>query len=511
MAQIIDVPDVGQVEFPDGMSDADIVKAIKRLPPPKPSPAEGIGALEAALIGAGRSTDKIVQGVRQLYNKAIGDQPTLDKMAQQQAENDQAYAALKQARPMATTIGEAAPMLAIPVGGAGAGAANFMARSAAAGALPGLASYGSLEERLKAGALGAAGGAAGGALGLGIGKLIKPTAAPSISPEALAAAERLGLNLSAGQRTQNPALMNFENYLSRSPGSSGAMQAKAAANQTALDKAAAGAMGQKAENLSEGTFSAAKNAIGSEFERLSQVTAPQLGNDFLSALAKIDAANIARGSFRSKPVDSLVEKGLDLAAKGNLTGTAYKEIRTAISNEAQSAFKSGDATYGQALKTVREALDDAAKKSLSKEDQKAWDVAREQWAAYKVLTKGNVAEGGNVSAARVASRLRSGGDQLRTGQLNGPLADIARVGEAVKAVQNPNSGQLVNQMMFGNPLTGVPMAMGNKAAQALYSSGPAQRYLANGLLDISPQTQQLIGSLSRPLGLPPVQGLLGAQ
>lgn len=511
MAQIIDVPGVGQVEFPDGMSDSDIVGAIKRMSPQQSNPADGIGTMQAALIGAGRSTDKIVQGVRQLYNKAIGDQGALDQIAQQQADNDKAYAPLKQSRPIATGIGEAAPALAIPVGGA-AGAAGFIGRSAASGAVPGLLSYGSLEERLKSGALGAAGGAAGGAIGLGIGKMIKPAgSSASISPEALAAAERLGLNLSAGQKTQNPALMNFENYLARSPGSSGAMQAKAAANQTSLDKAAAGAMGQNSDTLSEGTFAAAKGAIGSEFDRLGQITKPQLGNDFLSALAQIDSANAARGAFKSKPVDTLVEKGLDLAAKGNLTGTAYKEIRTAISNEAQSAFKSGDATYGQALKTVREALDDAAKKSLSKEDQKAWDTAREQWAAYKALTKGNVSEGGNVSAARLASKLRSGGDQFRTGQMQGPLSDIARVGEAVKSVQNPNSGQLVNQMMYGNPLTGLPMMAANKGAQALYSSSPIQKYLTSGLIDISPETQQLIGSLSRPLGLPPLQGLLGAQ
>lgn len=513
MAQIIEIPGVGRVEFPDGMSEADIVGAIKRMPAQQkqPSVADEVGPLQAALIGAGRSTDKIINGVRQMYNAATGDQATLDKLAAEQQSNDQAYAPLKAARPWATGIGEAAPSLAVPIGGAG-GAAAFIGKSALAGGLPGALSYGSLEDRARSGALGTAGGALGGALGLGIGKLLQPASkAGAISQEAAQAAENIGLKLTAGQKTQNPALINFENYLSRSPGSSGAMQARAAQNATAMNTSAAKAMGQSADNLGEGVFSTAKNAIGAEFNRLGSVTKPQIGDDFMAALANLEASNAARGSFRSKPIDSLIDKGLDLAATGKLTGTAYKEIRSELSSQAQTAFKGGDATYGQALKTVRNALDDAAKSSLSEADQKAWDVARSQWAAYKALSKSNVSEGGNVSAARLAATLRQGGDAFRTGAMKGPLADIGRVGEAVKGAQNPNSGQLVSQMLYGNPLTGVPMMAGNKAMQWAYMKQPVQSYLTNGLADLSPEALMLIQRGALPTGLPVVQCLLGAQ
>lgn len=470
------------------------------------------GPIDALTIAAGRSTDKIVDGVRQLYNKAVRDDKTLAEIDAKQKDNDAAYSPLKAARPVATGIGEAVPSLAVPVGSV-AGAGSFILKSALAGAAPGALSYGSADERMKAAALGGIGGALGGGIGLGIGRAIRPAGAAGggISKTAQEAADELGLSLTAGQKTLNPALMNFENYLSRSPGSSSAMQAKAAANQTKLNTAAASAMGQKSSDVGEGTFSAAKAAIGSEFDRLGGVTSPKLGNDFLSALAKIDADNAARGAFKSKAIDGLIDKGLDLAAKGNLTGKAYKEIRTAINNEAQSAFKGGDATYGQALKTVRDALDDAAKASLSKADQEAWDVARKQWAAYKVLSSGNVSEAGNVSAARVASKLRNQNDMFRAGQGGSDLANIARIGEAIKAVQNPNSGQLVNQMMYGNPVTGLPMMLGNKAAQSVYMSKPVQSYLANGLLDIGQPGLTFIGRASIPFGAPVAQSLLGAQ
>lgn len=502
----IEVPGMGVVEFPDGMSDDQIAEAIKRNVQTGPT----TGAFDAGLIAAGRTTDKMLQGVRQIYNRLTGDQGTLDAMAADEAEKDRLFAPLKKERPIATAIGAAAPMLAFPAGGAtGAG---FVARSALSGAMPGLMSYGTDEERLRGGAVGAAGGAIGGALGLGLSRALKPAGqVAGISDDAMAAADRLGVKLTAGQRSQNPAMVNFENYLAKSPGSSGAMQARQQATQSAMNRAAAGAIGQTGDDLSEGLFSAAKKAIGSEFERLQSITSPNVGDDFLNALAKIDADNVARGSFRSKSIDSLVDKGIDLAAQGKLSGKAYKEIRTVLTNDATSAFKSGDATLGQALKTVRKALDDAAEASLAPAEKKAWATTREQWAAYKALTKSNVAEAGNVSAARLAAELRRGGDGFRTGAKTGPLADIGRLGEAVKGAQNPNSGQLMQQMLYGNPITGLPMMAGNKTAQWAYTKPLIESYLSKGLFDIGPEGRLMLGRIGGPTGAPLANNYLGVE
>lgn len=516
MAQRIEVPGHGLVEFPDGMDDAAIVQAIKGLGVQQPRAATpqdlGIGgAMKAGLVAAGRSADRILDGLTQKYLDWRGESSASKALAGGVAEKDRLFKPVQEQFPTATAVGHAVPAMTVPVGGAGASALGFIGRSAAAGAAPGLLEYGSDEERAKRGVTGALGGAVGGSGALGLARLLKPVGTPTISPQATGAAERLGMNLTAGQRTQNPALMNLENYLARSPGASGVMQRAGAANQGALNRAAASAMGQQGGDLSEAGFSAAKNAIGAEFDRLGAITAPKIGDEFLSALSTIDAANAAKGSFRSKSIDSLIDKGIDLAAKGEITGTAYKQIRTQLSNDAQAAFKAGDASLGQALKTVRSSLDDAAAKSLSPADQKAWGLAREQWAAYKALTKGNVAEAGDVSAARVAASLRRGGDQFRTGTMNGPLADIGRVGEAVKGVQNPNSGNLVSQMMFGNPLTGIPMAAANRGAASLYMSPGMQNYLARGLLDVGDGGRLAIGRAAEPFGIAGLQGLLGAQ
>lgn len=516
MPQIIEVPQLGRVEFPDGMSDADIAKAIQSTlsaapETQKPEEPDAVGAWEAGKLAAGRATDNILDGITQLYLGARGEKSALKALKQSNAEKNASFAPVQEQHPIATGIGNAVPMMAIPVGGASA--MGMIGRSALAGAAPEMLAYGSADERLKRGAVGAMGGAIGAGIGLGAARLLKPAGASAqgVSKDALAAAERVGVKMTAGQRAQNPAMQNFENYLSRSPGSSGSMQARTAANQGAMNKAAAQAMGSSSDDLSEATFSAARDAIGAKFQQLQAVTAPQLDGDFLGALVKIDASNNARGAFRSKSIDDLVDKGLDLAAQNKLTGAAYKEIRTQLSNDAQSAFKGGDATLGQALKTIRSALDGAAKKSLSKADQEAWDLTRKQWAAYKTLTKSNVAEAGNVSAARLAAALRQQGDGLRTGAASGPLADIGRLGEAVKSVSNPNSGQLVNQMIYGNPFTGIPMMLGNKAAEVTYMNPAMQKYFAKGMIDVGPKTRLVLGKVAAPVGPPLVGGLLGAQ
>jgi len=107
--------------------------------------------------------------------------------------------------------------------------------------------------------------------------------------------------------------------------------------------------------------------------------------------------------------------------------------------------------------------------------------------------------------------VRARGPQLRTGEASGELADIARVGEAFKGVQNPTSGQLTQQMLYGNPLTGIPMTLSNKTMGALYMSPMGQRYFSRGLLDVGQTGQELLGRSGALLGVPVARGLLGVE
>jgi hypothetical protein len=508
-----ELADGRRLEFPDGTDPQVVQGAVKRLMADAQARAQAApdapNAAQAALIAAGRGSDKIVQGVRQAYNWATGDQKTLDGMVANEAEKDALYKPLSEAHPVATSLGELAPSLAVaPL----TGGTSFWG-AAGANAIPAFLRYGSAEERLKNAALDGAVAGVGAKGGQLIARVLKPAGVGTegASKTVLDAAERVGYKPTPAQITQSPGMQAFENYLLRTPGSSGTMQKVASANQTALNRAGARAVGEAADTLDEGVFAAAKSRIGAEFDRLGAATKPQIGDDFINALAKVEADNAARGSFRAGNIDKLVEKGLDLAAKGDLDGKAYKEIRTALSNEAQSAFRSGDATTGQAYKSIRDALDSAAKKSLSESDQKAWDFARDQWQAFKTLSKSNVAEAGNVSAPRAAAAVRSANPSFRTGGMSGDLADIARIGEAFKGVPNPTSGQLAQQMLFSNPITGVPLLLGNKMTAAAYMSPLGQRYFSRGLLDVGQTGEAMLGRAGGLLSVPIGRALLGAE
>jgi hypothetical protein len=494
----VEVPGIGIVEFPDGMSDAQISDAIKKSMG-KPSKPE-IGRGEAFMVAAGKKTDSILDGITQLYLGARGEDKALGGLKQNVDEKNALYAPLKAQYPIVTGLGEALPAMA---GG------GSMLGNVAASAIPEALAYGSASERAKNAGVAGAGAMLGTWVGNAVGRVLKPggPGTQAISPEARAAADRLGVQLSPGEISQNPAMQGFENYLRRSPGSSGAMQARDLANKAAINKAAAGAVGQNADNVGESVLAAAKANIGSEFTRLQSVTKPDVSNDLLSAAIKLDVANAEKGAFRNAEVDKLVDKALDLAAQGKLTGKAYKEIRSEISARSVEAT---DSVVANAYREIRSALDSAAKASLSKADQEAWDLSRQQWHAYKILTKGNVVEDGSVSAARLASKVRNQGDGLRTGA-QGPLYDIARIGESVKGVPNPTSGQLTQQMMYGNPFSGIPLVVGNKAAQSVYTNPLVQKYLANGLLDIGPNGQLVLESFARPAGLLGVRQYLGAE
>jgi hypothetical protein len=512
MPQVINIPGLEHpVRFPDSMSDGDIEKAIKGLMPSTPVSSQQTGAqieagntgvMQAPMIAAGKKTSDILNGLTQLYLKSRGENSALGGLEKNVQAENQVYAPLKQKFPIATGLGETLPALAVP--GAGAGYAG----AAMAGAIPELLSYGDTNTRLASGAVGAVGGMGGRAFGGAVSTLLKP-AGMGVYPNkaGMDAAAKIGYSPLPGAATQNPALSNIENYLSRSAGSSTTMREIAQKNIEALNSAATKSIGQIGTELSPAVLNAAQKTIGSDFARLQSITAPHIGNDFVNSLVKIESANAARGPFRLSEVDKLLDKGMDLAAQGNLSGTAYKEIRSALSGEASKAFTAGNAPLGQAYKEVRTALDEAAKQSLSKTDQKAWKVAREQWSNWKTLTKGNVAEAGDVSAARVAAQLRAdkAGPGFRTGTRTGDLVDVGRIGEAFKGPLNPNSGALMHTV------PSALMSPANYVAGQIYTSPLMQRYLRAGLLDIGRSGELALKEAGMPFGIAGIRGLLGVE
>lgn len=141
----------------DGLRMMAAQAAPEKQPAPE-VPFEDPGFGQTLLIGAGRTFDRIGKGAQQMYYGATGDKKALADLKARAESDDAAYAPLRKARPFATGIGESLPSLALPGGGAATLWGN-VARMGAAGAIPGMLEYGSIDDRLTRGATGFAAGA----------------------------------------------------------------------------------------------------------------------------------------------------------------------------------------------------------------------------------------------------------------------------------------------------------------------------------------------------------------
>lgn len=356
-----------------------------------------------------------------------------------------------------------------------------------------------LGEKLGQAASGAIGGAAGAAIGKGLSRLIKPIPRLPDSGRLIGidAANRLGVNLTPGQNTGSLGLRQVESVLERTPGSAGPMNVIKDANQQAVNSAVARSIGESGNSLNEAVIASAKDRLGKEFERLSASTNLNLGSTFTNAVKTLEASNNSLGSFKNSQISDLVEKGFELAAKGTLDGRAYQTLRSRLTDRASDAFKSGNSEYGRAIKSIVSALDDTARSGLTPATQKAWDAVRAQYANLKTITKGNVISAGNVSPSLLANSLRTNNpDAFKAGAVKSPLMDVARYAEFIKPSMVPNSGtaerSVISNMLFGNPITGLPLTLGSRGLQMLMFSRPGQYYLNNGILPLSPMVEKAL-------------------
>jgi hypothetical protein len=305
-------------------------------------------------------------------------------------------------------------------------------------------------------------------------------------------------------------LQAVEQQLAKNPFSGAAVQRTTNANQAAVNQAAARAMGENADSLTDAVLDAAKSRIGGQFDAIAgRNTVDVTQSPLLGALIKLDTEQQALGSFADESVNKLIDKGLELAARGQVDGKTYQVIRSTLGKRAESSFNGGNSELGMALKEVQRALDDAANNSVSAADRAAWAEARRQYKAFKLVSKrGNVVEGGNVSPARLSSKI----DKQR-GDVPQELRDIGAIGETFKPL--PDSGTASNAVVQGLISGGAgllgPAALFTTmaapvATQKFLQSKIGQKYLTQGIASLTPYERRLLelsgaGMLSAPATL----------
>ena len=509
-----------RITAPEGATQDEVLAyAQSNMPAPTaPKPeVEDPGAIMSTVIAAGRTGDKLWEGAKQLglsLPAALGhegSQKRLGEMAAQQKAADEVYAPLAKKHPVATFVGEALPLVAMPMLGGGT-----VTGMAAGAALPGLVSYGSTEDRMKAGGMGAGGGALGAVVGKAIGAAAQPIRnAPTQSQQAAqAAAERLGVQLRPGEQTGSRALRWAESALNDLPFSGGMAQKAEQARTAAINRGAAKSIGQNATELTEDVLANARTQIGGTFDNLLANRKITLDNSFRNEVQAIGGSKVMK-ALRNEEVDAILGPFKNLPqGKVKVTGDWFQQNKTALDSAIRSSYLAGENGKARALEQFEKALERAAIRSMSADEAAAFKAAQKQWASLRLLETGKVVEGGNVLPGRLDSALTTRyGAAYKEGKIKGDLADIGKLAQVYKPL--PQSGTapravysgMAGGALFAEPMTAASMMAGPPLAQKFLQINAGKNYLTRGLADITPEIERRLmltgGGL---LGVPAAAG-----
>lgn len=517
-----DLPEVGKRKGASALSFDDV-----------PSKPEDPGAMKAGLIGFGRMSDKIFQGVKQaslgaqsLLPNAIGEAAKLelDRMKQEQQFRDEGYAPLQEQHPIATMAGEVGPLLPLPMGGSVRAAMGISA-------LPGLVEYGSPEEKLARGGAGAIGGAAG----YGVGKLIGAAASPGMkatSPEVerlarAAAAE--GIPLDAAQVTGNQVLQNAKAALGRIPWTATGQQAKAAEQQGAYNAAILRRLNTGARAATPDVMADAFSATVNKIQDAANSVALTADDKFVSDIASVEKTFLRRLPTDQKPIiQSYLDDLTEIIGKeGALPGDVYNKTRSELG---KIAANTSNNTVREGAKGLQKALDSMFDRQAPKEAVTAMKQARSEYSKYlttaEALKKGRSTTG-DIPPKQMYAQAQQDIPGFERGG-GGDFNDLVRAGRQFLPDPVPNSGtpeRLLYQNLLtagtlsgmgalggafmsdetgkNNAIPGAVLGLGgfglSKGAQALLNSPALTKYLMSELL--TEQEKRLLAQSGGLLGL----------
>ena len=520
MPQVIEIDGVGRVEFPDGMSDDDIRSAIKRNvfrqtgqeantapvnPLPRPDPLAGMSKTDIAMAASGKAFRDLYRGGKQLLN--IGDQKAL------QAEIDRAKAVeapllkhpLGFGANLATNALIAAPTMLIP------GAGTMLGATMIGGAMGALQPTASDESPYVSAGLGAAGGAIGQGVANVVGTAVRGLR-PGYSQEGAQLVKELGkqVPLDAAQRTGSRTLSLLDAAMENLPVTSGLVQARREAQQTAFNRAVAGTFGGTDDALTKPAMIAARDRIGGEIGNIASRNTMDVTSNVLNDLGVVE--QLAKQKYpaaAARAVSSYVDDFLSKVQNGKMDGEAYRRLDSDIGRRIRSTT---DGDLKNILGDLRGALRTAMDGSISPADASAWAKARAQYANLMRVAESGIDDAGNVSAAKLSNTTRAKNNRFQTNDLD----QLARAGGVALRRPIGDSGT-AQRLAYQSALTGGGGVAGLLAGEGdpesiaygalggallpltTYAAinNPASRaVLARGLLGQSPATNALARGVS---------------
>ncbi len=312
--------------------------------------------------------------------------------------------------------------------------------------------------------------------------------------------EAEGVVPTAGQRSGSKALQYSESSLGDFPFAGGRATAQQNLAQEQFTQAALRRIGHQGEATPAGVNASVQN-IQNEFQRLSANSTLRFDNDFARDLTQTaQRYNRKLPSQQRQVIDNIMNDLADVAQQnqGTMPGAMYQPLRSDLSRQANAARHS-DPLFADALRGLRDALDNAMRRSISPADRAAWDAARARWGNWRTIERaaGQTDPNANVrispAALRQAAASRDPGGFAR-GQ--GDFNELARAGnEILRPLPNSGTqnrligpGLLAGGAFAGGPL-GLAAAFLPAAAGRAIMSGPVQRYLSNQRFQPPPPDQ----------------------
>lgn len=466
MPQRIDVPGMGVVEFPDGMSDDQIAAAIKQNMPqgdtfaqrfdaaPKPpqestlsdvakSAGGGLASGVAGLIGLPNTLGNLVDmGVRGAHKLVTGNELPKSE-APVSALSPEAGTIIggiekvtgKLHEPQsrtgkyARTIGEFLP-------GALMGGGGLLGRIGGNVLAPAIGSEtaGQLTEGTKGEGVARLAGALGGALApSALSRAVTPLPTATARQSAVDTLRKEGVDVTAGQSTGRKGLQYFESEMGGRKAADLMERQGEQFTAAALKRA-----GVNANRATPDVVDDAFKQIGQQFDDLAARNWLEYDKPLSQNLLRVqrEYSSLVPESQRAPIVAELLDDVHRSAQRGVMTGEAYSTLRSRVDRLARST--KADPQLNDALTGIRNALDDAAERTIAvrnPSDLGAWRDVRRQYRNMLVLEKAATGAGENAAQGLISpSALRNavvnqGRRSYARGK--GDFADLARAGEAV--------------------------------------------------------------------------------
>jgi hypothetical protein len=337
-----------------------------------------------------------------------------------------------------------------------------------------------------------------------------------------AAAQREGIPLTPAQVTGNQALRYFEGALESLPTTAGRQQGIAEASRRGFNRAVLQRAGIADDVATPDVLAANAQRLGAEFGQLAAQTTVRFDGPFVGAMSQAvrrygdKLPSQQRAVFGNYVRDILTDPTTN-APRVTLDGPVYQQARSDLSRQV-SAYQQSDPALSQALRQLRDALDEVAGRSVSPDMREAWQTVRRQYSAQRTIER-SIGAGENVAEGAVSPLLLrqavNAQDRRSYALGRGAMSELARIGQMFMR-PTPNSGtaqrQWVTGALTGGAFTGAgaagidPVTLGAAAAvprlaQEVYNLGPVQRYLTNQAIGAGQAPRSLLAPLAVQQGV----------